>query len=249
VAKITSARLVLALVIAALAVSGCGGSSDSGTESGETATGSAGKSSASGGPESSQASSGQEGSHAQANKGEQDSSVPQPKGSQEPAPTSEQRQKSLVANIALTSPALRPSAGSVAKLPAAYTCDGNDSWPALSWKAVPEDTAELTLLVMSLKPVNGKIFFDWAVSGLDPGLESLQAGALPDGAVQGKNSFGHTGYSICPAKGEDETYYFALYALPKKLPQHQGFDPSVLREGVNRLAGNVGLMAASYARG
>ena len=148
----------------------------------------------------------------------------------------------------MSSPALR-SAGSVATLPSSYTCDGKDSWPQLEWQGVPADTAELILFAMNVQPVEGKLFFDWAVGGIDPGLGGLEAGKLAKGAVQGKNSFGKADYSICPAKGQAETYVFALYALPERLSPRQGFDPRRLREEVQAVSGNAGLLAAVYGRG
>jgi phosphatidylethanolamine-binding protein (PEBP) family uncharacterized protein len=172
-----------------------------------------------------------------------------PKGSPEPGLTPKQRSQATVLNIALSSPAVRSAAGSTASLPAAYTCDGKDSWPALHWQGVPAGTAELVLFAMSVQPVNGDLFFDWAVSGLDPALNGIEAGSLPRGAVMGRNGFGKAGYSICPAEGGRETYVFALYALPKELHDRRGFDPAALREQANRASRDAGLMAVSYARG
>jgi phosphatidylethanolamine-binding protein (PEBP) family uncharacterized protein len=101
---------------------------------------------------------------------------------------------------------------------------------------------------MNIQPVGGKLFFDWAVAGLSPEEEEIEAGKLPKGTVVGRNSFGKTGYEICP-EGSGETYMFALFALPKKLSPSQGFDPLALRQEVTDTSGNVGLLALSYTRG
>jgi phosphatidylethanolamine-binding protein (PEBP) family uncharacterized protein len=101
---------------------------------------------------------------------------------------------------------------------------------------------------MNLRPVNGTLFFDWAVAGLSPDLGAIEAGKLPKGAIVGRNSFGKKGYGICPESGE-ETYMFTLFALPKKLSPEQGFDPLTLRKEVTDTSGNVGLLALSYLRG
>jgi phosphatidylethanolamine-binding protein (PEBP) family uncharacterized protein len=150
--------------------------------------------------------------------------------------------------MSLESPALKPVAGSVPALPATYTCDGKDSWPALRWAGVPPGTAELALFAMNVQPIEEKLFFDWAVAGLDPGLEGIEAARLPKGAVVGKNGFGKNGYSICPP-GVGETYMFALYALPQRLSPSKGFDPRELRKEVLGISGNVGLLPAAYLRG
>jgi phosphatidylethanolamine-binding protein (PEBP) family uncharacterized protein len=133
-------------------------------------------------------------------------------------------------------------------LPAVYTCDGKDSWPALRWAGVPEGTAELALFAMNVQPVEEKLFFDWAVAGLNPSLTGIEAGTLPKGAITGQNSFGKAGYSICPP-GTGETYMFALYALPQRLSPGQGFDPRTLRKEVLALSGNVGLLPTAYLHG
>jgi phosphatidylethanolamine-binding protein (PEBP) family uncharacterized protein len=146
-----------------------------------------------------------------------------PEGPPEQAPTPAQQAHATVASMSLESPEL-PATGSLVALPVTYTCDGKDTWPELRWQGVPPGTAELTLFAMNVQPVEGKLFFDWAVAGLDPGLESIAAGRLPNEAVVGRNSFGKSGYSICPAESS-ETYMFALYALPRRLSPARGFDP------------------------
>ena len=113
---------------------------------------------------------------------------------------------------------------------------------------MPAGTAELALFAMNVQPVGGKLFFDWAVAGIDPSLEGIEAGDLPKGAVTGRNSLGKVGYSICPAQGTGESYVFALYALPARLSAQKGFDARVLREEVLASSGNAGLLVASYAR-
>jgi hypothetical protein len=150
--------------------------------------------------------------------------------------------------MTLQSPAITASGGQPGAIPATYTCDGKGSWPAFSWGGVPPGTAELALYAMSIAPVEGHLFIDWAVAGLDPGLQSLQAGRLPKGAVVGTNSFGKRGYEICPS-GAGETYIFALFALPHSLSPRPGFDPRALRERILEASGNVGLLPATYARG
>ncbi|MFP5388553.1 MAG: YbhB/YbcL family Raf kinase inhibitor-like protein [Thermoleophilia bacterium] len=150
--------------------------------------------------------------------------------------------------MTLTSPSSQSSSAGPQALPATYTCDGKGTSPALSWQGVPQGTAELVLFAMNVQPVEGKLFFDWAVAGLNPELEEIEAGKLPKGVVVGRNGFGKTGYEICPESG-GETYMFTVFALPKKLSPSQGFDPSALRKEVLDASGNVGLLALGYTRG
>lgn len=160
----------------------------------------------------------------------------------------EQRQEATVASITLSSADIPSSDAPTPRLPATFTCDGKDSWPEISWEGVPTGTEELALFAVGLKPVNGQLFVNWALSGLDPQSGGIEAGRLPQGAVMGRNSFGQVGYSICPAAGERETYFFTLYALNERLDQSKGFDPHELREQALQVSSDGGLFAVSYGR-
>ena len=264
-AKIASARITLALVIAAaLALAGCGGGgSDTSTTatSGSSASADAPASKDGASPSASSPSSeNSRGSKATGQTPGQSSKasgtqgqgaktakpITIPKGEPESAPTAAEREQATVADIALASPDLQSAPGAAATLSVANTCDGANISPSFVWQGVPPGTAELVLLAMNSQPVEGKLFFDWAVAGLSPNLTSLETGRLPGGAVLGQNSFGKSAYEICPPKGSAETYIFALYAVPERLGASKGFDPHQLREEILAQAGNVGLMAAAY---
>lgn len=267
-ATTTSARILLALVVLALVLlSGCGnGSSETSTsttaQSGAAggAAGEAGRGPKAGAvsardaaapsspaAQSGQSSPGDEPGHSPPGS-KQGPAVSQPTGAQEPGITPEQRREATVASMILESPSSQPSSGGPQALPARYTCDGESTSPALRWRGVPEGTAELVLFAMNIQPVGGELFFDWAVAGLSPDLEEIEAGKLPKGAVVGRNSFGKTGYEICP-EGGSETYMFTLFALPVTLSPTRGFDPSALRKAALEASGNVGLLALDYTRG
>jgi hypothetical protein len=269
--KTTSAGFLLALVVvAALVLAGCGGgssdssSSGSGGSASDVSSGSsagpggkngaasdvaggeagAGAGSAHGGSSGASASAGS----GAAGGGKHGARVPQPEGEPEPGITPRQRREATVASMTLESPSSESSSTGPQALPATYTCDGKGASPALRWQGAPPGTAELVLFAMNVQPVEGKLFFDWAVAGLSPELEEIEAGKLPRGAVLGRNGFGKTGYEICP-EGSGETYMFTVFALPKKLSPSQGFDPSALRREVLGASGNVGLLALTYTRG
>jgi len=264
-----SARGVLALAAAAtLVLFGCGeGSPDDRAASTPT---SQGRQAEAGGPGNepaapgpnpvpgpgTQASSRQGRSSSQGEQGPGSQGQPRPvelpSGEREKGITPQQRAKATVLTMRLESPALASAAtapGGVVTLPAAYTCDGKDTWPELTWQGVPEGAAELALYVMSLQPVAGEPFYDWAVAGLDPSLTGIPSGRLPKGAVEGRNSSGKVGYTICPPKGSSETFLFALYALSKPLAAKRGFDPNAVRRDIVMQSGNSGGMAVSYGRG
>jgi phosphatidylethanolamine-binding protein (PEBP) family uncharacterized protein len=273
-AKVTSAGVILALVLAALLLVGCGGGSSEDSSSASTTADAAGSSGAPGGANGADdSSSGANGTADGANgtdngsggggssgggsgaNGSQSSTgskhgskIAQPKGEPEPGITPQQREEATVASMSLESPSSRASSAGPQALPVTYTCDGKGTSPALRWQGVPQGTAELVILTMNVQPVEGKLFFDWAVAGLSPDLTEVEAGKLPRGAIVGRNNFGKAGYEICPPGGA-ETYMFTVFALPRKLSPSQGFDPSALRREVLDASGNVGLLALSYTRG
>lgn len=267
IAKSASAGVILALALAALALAGCGGDSSDGEAGGaSSSTSTATTASAAGGSQGgARGSAGNEGgaqgsdtsrgggsakgaapADGQGNGNKQGPRVARPKGPQEPASTPQEIANATVADMTLASPAVIPTNGEPGSLPPTYTCDGKNSWPALSWGGVPPGTAELALYVMNVQPVDEKLFVDWAVSGIDPGLAGIDAGELPKGVTVGTNGFGKRGYSLCP-EGRGEIYMFALYALPKRLGLRPGFDAREARAQILDVSGNVGLMPALYA--
>jgi phosphatidylethanolamine-binding protein (PEBP) family uncharacterized protein len=266
-AKTASARVTLALAVAALALAGCGG----GGEEDQAASAASSQAAAQEqeqedqGQAKAQAAAEQAGSgagaKAKAPGGDGAASAPSgpgqkhgpriaaPKGPAEQPPTPAQLQSATVADMTLQSPAIQPAGEGLARLPATYTCDGEDSWPALRWSGVPAGSEELILYAMGVQPVEGKLFVAWSVAGLDPGLSEIEAGKLPEGAVVGENSYGKVDYEICPPPGSGEIYMFAIYALPRALAPKRGFDARELRQRILDVSGNVGLLPAVYARG
>ena len=228
-AKIASAGVISALAIAAvLACSGCGGDSgdeptastagsgaskDQGAGSGSTTTSPADKegggAATPGDSPTADAKPPSSSPSAKPSPGgaKQGAKVQLPEGEPEPTATPAEEAQATVTDIALTMPALGSSSEEVPTLPAAYTCDGPDSWPALEWEGVPAESKELVLFAMNVAPVQGKLFFDWAIAGLDPKLKGIGAKERPFGSVMGQNSYNRLGYSVCPPKGQTETCY------------------------------------------
>ena len=101
-----------------------------------------------------------------------------------------------------------------------YTCDGENVSPALAWEGVPEDTAELALVVED-PDAPGGLFTHWLAYGLNPGTTELPAevpaGRPVDGGpvvLQGANDFGDDAFGgPCPPGGEEHRYVFRLLAL------------------------------------
>lgn len=269
-ANTASAGVALALAVAALVLGGCGRSEDSASTRGSTAQAQAQAPAAgpgAGSPSGGASSRGQEAHSSPRDSEAADPSTPgakgsavaqdgqkhgpriaRPKGPPEQAPSPKQVANATVADMSLQSPALIASDGHLGRLSATYTCDGKGSWPELRWGGVPAGSKELALFVMNVQPMEEKIFFDWALAGIDPDLSEISAGELPKGVISGTNGFGNRGYEICPS-GPGETYMLALYALPRSLSPKPGFDPLAFRQEVLDTSGDVGLLPGVYERG
>lgn len=117
----------------------------------------------------------------------------------------------VTSTFVLTSSAFVDGGG----IPEAHTCTGADFSPPLTWSGAPA-AAELALVVRD-RDADG--FVHWVVTGIDPSVQGLGAGGVPEGAVEAMNSAGTTGwFGPCPPAGSGtHTYELVLHALPEPL--------------------------------
>lgn len=111
---------------------------------------------------------------------------------------------------------------------------------------------ELFLFISNLeaRAPGGGESISWAVGGLKPTLTSISAGRLPAGAIVGRNSFGHAGYTLCPPKGSPiQHYVVVVYALKHPVKVTPGFTANVLSKTISHTAEYSGLAGFTYQRG
>ena len=106
------------------------------------------------------------------------------------------------------------------KIPAKYTCDGENVNPALDISEVPEGAQSLTLIMEDPDvPKNLRkngMWDHWVVFNMPADLSEIQEGNEPRGTA-GAGTNGETGYfGPCPPDREHR-YFFKLFALDKKL--------------------------------
>jgi len=99
-----------------------------------------------------------------------------------------------------------------APIPIENTCDGENASPPLTWGAVPESTVELAITVTDTD-ANG--FVHWVIANIDPAVQAMSIGNVPDGVIQALNGKGTPGWTgPCPPPGSGQHHYvFTLYAL------------------------------------
>lgn len=111
-------------------------------------------------------------------------------------------------------------------IPKQFTCQGDDSSPALSWQGVPAKAKSLVLIVDdpdAPDPAKPKMtWVHWILYNIPPTVNELPqavvASNLPDGTQQGQNDWKRTGYGgPCPPIGRHR-YFHKLYALDIELP-------------------------------
>lgn len=103
-------------------------------------------------------------------------------------------------------------------IPERHSCEGENVSPPLAWQGVPDDAAELTLVVTDPDAPEG-VFYHWLVLRIDPAVEAVDAGEVPAGAVEAKGSSDNPTYiGMCPPAGERHMYRFTLHALDERLP-------------------------------
>ena len=114
----------------------------------------------------------------------------------------------------LTSSALRQN-DRIAK---ECTCEGSDMSVPLSWEGAPAGTKSFALIADDPDAPRGT-WVHWVLYDIPADVRELSADigpeeSLQNGAKQGKNDFGKTGYGgPCPPGGPAHHYHFRLYAL------------------------------------
>jgi Raf kinase inhibitor-like YbhB/YbcL family protein len=121
------------------------------------------------------------------------------------------------------------------EIPRAYTCDGANTSPSLSWDGVPPGTESIAILVTD-PDAPGGTFVHWVAYNIPPGTREIPEGApgrtvLPPGSLQGMNDMGRTGYAgPCPPRGRPHHYQFTVYALDTTISPSRGQDGRAIQE-------------------
>jgi Raf kinase inhibitor-like YbhB/YbcL family protein len=139
-----------------------------------------------------------------------------------------------------------PAFANGGRIPARYTCKGADVSPPLRWSRPPASAKELALRMIDLSAPGGP-FTHWALADIPVATQSLGAGDVPAGTVQGRNGFGKTAYGgPCPPVGEPHHYVIELLALRRRLRISSGFGSGVL---ARQRPVAAGVLRGTYSRG
>jgi Raf kinase inhibitor-like YbhB/YbcL family protein len=130
-------------------------------------------------------------------------------------------------NLQIKSPVFSDNA----KIPAKYTCDGENINPPLSISGVPS-TAKSLVLILDDPDAPGGTFNHWVVWNMPATTGEIKEGG-PVPGTQGINSGGENGYfGPCPPSGIHR-YIFKLYALDNTLNLDSYSESSAVKQAMN----------------
>jgi Raf kinase inhibitor-like YbhB/YbcL family protein len=139
--------------------------------------------------------------------------------------------------LALKSNAFRDG-GELAR---AYTGEGDEHSPPLTWSGAPPETREYALICEDPDAPGGEPFVHWLTYNIGPSTTSLPEAIrreprleVPLRLDQGRNSFGKIGYAgpMPPVGHGFHRYVFTLYALDKQLRVPPGASKEVLLDAI-----------------
>lgn len=120
-------------------------------------------------------------------------------------------------------------------IPSRYTCDGENINPLFEIKNVPQEVKSLILIMDDPNATSGGAWDHWLLWNINPNTQYIAEDNIPEGAVQGANSWGRARYGgPCPPKGSaPHRYMFKLYALGVTLDLPEGAGKSELLEAMD----------------
>jgi Raf kinase inhibitor-like YbhB/YbcL family protein len=139
------------------------------------------------------------------------------------------------------------------RIPAKYTCQGQDVSPPLAWGEPPAGTQSFALIVDD-PDAPGGVFTHWVLFNIPPDSRNLPEAVptqaeLASGALQGKTDFGRTGYGgPCPPPGHPHRYQFTLYALDQPLGLEGGTSKKQLLSAMEGHILAQGQLTGTYQR-
>ena len=120
-------------------------------------------------------------------------------------------------------------------IPVKFTCQGQNSSPALRWTEPPAGTKSFALIVDD-PDAPGGTWVHWVVFDLPATARQLpeavaKVAEIQAGGKQGSNDFPEVGYGgPCPPSGKPHRYFFKIYALNTLL----GLRPGATKRDVER---------------
>lgn len=138
------------------------------------------------------------------------------------------------------------------EIPREFTCDGAGKSPNLLWHGTPDESKSTVVWLQDHTDFGNYVL--WIVFDIPSAESELPAGigeepVLEDGSHQGKNDYGHFGYSPpCPEQDRVHHYEFHIYSLDKKLDLNPGASGADVEKAISQHIIAFGKLTAAYTR-
>jgi Raf kinase inhibitor-like YbhB/YbcL family protein len=133
-------------------------------------------------------------------------------------------------------------------IPPQYTCDGANINPPLSFEDIPQEAQSLALIMHDPDAPVGD-FTHWLIWNINPGIEEIDEGKVPEGVIQGMTDFNTSAYGgPCPPSGTHH-YFFELYALAAaRLPLTETATRTELERAMDDFVVEKAMLVGTYQR-
>lgn len=137
-------------------------------------------------------------------------------------------------------------------IPVTYTADGDDISPPIEWEC-GFDVGSFALICEDPDAPAGT-WVHWVIYNIPGEIRSLEEGLpieeeLEGGILQGRNSWGATGYGGPAPPSGKHRYFFTLYALESRLDLSAGATADELRQAMEGIVIQDAEMMGEYTRG
>lgn len=128
----------------------------------------------------------------------------------------------------------------------AYTCDGDNVSPALSWSG---GSADASAWAVVLTDTDAPTFAHWAVANIDAAARSIPEAYENDLVAVAMNSDAHPAYTgPCPPQGSTHHYVLTVYALSQVLETQNGDPAPAMRAAIESAALESASVSFTYTR-
>jgi Raf kinase inhibitor-like YbhB/YbcL family protein len=129
---------------------------------------------------------------------------------------------------------------------ARHTCDGRDVSPTIGWIGLPENTVEVAIIVTDPDAAE---YVHWMAAGIDPTLDEIEGGTVPDTAIVAANDAGLTTWvGPCPPSGETHTYRFEVHALSQQVELPTGVPADEMLRAIDFATIAMAVGTGTYTR-
>jgi Raf kinase inhibitor-like YbhB/YbcL family protein len=133
-------------------------------------------------------------------------------------------------------------------IPARHTADGADISPELELASPPEGTESFALIMDDPDAPMGT-WVHWVVWSIPGDTRTIPEGSLPDGAVEGRNSWRRSEYGGPAPPSGTHRYIFKVYALDTTLDLPTSADKAGLERAIQGHVLAEAALMGTYTRG